>query len=64
MVVVLVCVCELQGEKALKKWSIFSGGDKYEEASEAFSKAGNAFKLAKECTWCRRSCAPRVLHHT
>jgi alpha-soluble NSF attachment protein len=46
-----------QGNKALKKTSFFSfasGGQKYEDASDCFEKAGNQFKIAKKCTsWVR-----------
>ena len=38
-----------QGEKALKKFSIFSSGTKFEDASDAFEKAGNQYKIAKKC---------------
>lgn len=37
-----------QGEKALGRFSIFSSGTKFEDASEAFEKAGNQFKIAKK----------------
>lgn len=38
-----------QGEKALKRFSIFSSSaSKYEDASDCFEKAGNQFKIAKK----------------
>eukprot|EP00753_Platysulcus_tardus_P015015 PLAT4716.1.p2 GENE.PLAT4716.1~~PLAT4716.1.p2 ORF type:complete len:306 (+),score=151.52 PLAT4716.1:40-957(+) len=36
------------GEKALKRWSLFSSSDKFSDAAEAFNRAGNSFKLAKK----------------
>jgi len=36
------------GEKALKKWSLFSSSSKYENAIESFTKAANSYKIAKE----------------
>lgn len=38
-----------QGEKELKKWSLFGSSSKYEQAAEYFDQAGNKFKAAKEC---------------
>lgn len=41
-----------QGEKALKKTSFFSFGSssqRNEDASDLFEKAGNQFKIAKNC---------------
>jgi hypothetical protein len=38
-----------QAETALKKWSIFGSGDKFEDAAEKFQRAGNAYKAAKAC---------------
>ena len=39
-----------EGEKALKRTTIFGFGktQKYEDAAEAFSKAGNAYKLSNQ----------------
>lgn len=34
-------------EAALKRWSLFGGSQKYEDAAEAYQKAGNCFKTAK-----------------
>lgn len=38
-------------EKAEKKLNSFGwfGGNKFEEAGELYTKAGNSFKLAKKC---------------
>ncbi len=38
-----------QAEQALKKWSLFSGGDKYEDAADKYQRAGNAYKASKSC---------------
>uniref|UniRef100_A0A7S1GAW4 Alpha-soluble NSF attachment protein n=1 Tax=Bicosoecida sp. CB-2014 TaxID=1486930 RepID=A0A7S1GAW4_9STRA len=35
------------GEKALKRFSLFGAGSKFEDAGEAFLRAGNAYKVAK-----------------
>ena len=37
----------MQAETALKKWSFFGGGDKYEDAADKFQRAGHAFKASK-----------------
>jgi alpha-soluble NSF attachment protein len=37
-----------EAEKALKKWGLFAGNSKYEDAAEAYQKAGNSFKTAKD----------------
>jgi len=34
-------------EKALKRFSLFGAGSKYEDAEEAFKRAGNAYKVSK-----------------
>lgn len=39
----------LQAEQALKKWSLFGGGDKYEDAADKYQRAGHAYKAAKAC---------------
>lgn len=41
-----------QGNKLLKKTSLFSfgsGSQKYEDASDCFEKAGNQYKIVKKC---------------
>ena len=38
-----------QAEQALKKWSLFSGGDKFEDAADKYQRAGNAYKASKAC---------------
>lgn len=37
-----------EGEKTLKKFSLFSSGTKFEDASDLFEKSGNQFKIAKK----------------
>lgn len=39
---------ESRADKKLSGWGLF--GSKYEDASDLFDKAANAFKLAKSCT--------------
>lgn len=34
-----------EGEKCLKKWSLFSSSSKYEDAAECFDKAARCFKV-------------------
>lgn len=41
-----------QAEKALKRFSLFGAGSKYEDAGEAFVRAGNAYKVSKCCECC------------
>ena len=41
-----------EAEQALKKWSLFGSGDKYEDAAEKLQRAGNAYKAAKACACC------------
>ncbi|EWM30136.1 alpha-soluble nsf attachment protein [Nannochloropsis gaditana] len=36
-----------EADKALKRFALFSSSQKYEDASEAYTKAGNCFKVAK-----------------
>jgi alpha-soluble NSF attachment protein len=36
-----------KAEKALNKWSLFSGNSKYEEAAELFERAANSYKVGK-----------------
>jgi hypothetical protein len=43
-----------QAEQALKKWTLFSGSDKYEDAAEKLQRAGNAYKAAKACASVQR----------
>lgn len=38
-----------QAEAALKKWSLFGSGDKYETAADCYQRAGNAYKASKSC---------------
>jgi hypothetical protein len=38
-----------QGEKALKRFSMFSSTSKFEDACEFFQKAANSYKVAKKC---------------
>lgn len=38
---------EKKAEKKLTGWGLF--GSKYEDAADLFDKAGNSFKLAKNC---------------
>eukprot|EP01083_Nonionella_stella_P034880 95360_1 len=37
-----------QAEKCLKKWSIFSGNQKFEDAADLYDKAATQFKIAKK----------------
>jgi len=37
-----------EAEKKLKAWSLFSGNQKFEDAADLFTKAGNSYKLAKK----------------
>lgn len=48
-------------EKALKRFSIFSTSAKFEDACEAYEKAGNQYKIAKKCTFGMR--CPEVRLH-
>lgn len=34
-----------EGEKCLKKWSLFGSSTKYEDAAECFDKAARCFKV-------------------
>jgi len=36
-----------KGEKKLKSFSLFSGGQKFEEAADYFAKGANQFKVQK-----------------
>ncbi len=38
-----------EAEKVLNRFTLFGSGSKKEEAVELYSKAGNAFKVAKRC---------------
>lgn len=47
------------GEKCLKKWSLFSSSTKHEDAAECFDKAARCFKVSGTYTqrtglfkWC------------
>jgi hypothetical protein len=42
---------QVQAEQALKKWSLFGGGDKYEDAAEKQQRAGQSYKAAKACKY-------------
>lgn len=37
------------GEKCLKKWSLFSSSTKNEDAAESFRAAGNCYKVGEVC---------------
>lgn len=40
-----------EGEKCLKKWSLFSSSTKYEDAAECFDKAARCYKVRHETAW-------------
>ncbi len=51
-----------EAEKVLNRFTLFGSGSKKEEAVELYSKAGNAFKVAKRCksVSCSKVFSPRT----
>jgi hypothetical protein len=44
-----------EAEASLKKWSLFSSNEKYEDAADKFKRAANAYKASKACACAQRA---------